>query len=77
MAMTVTVHVHSVRPITTVYATSSCNESSSLLSSLIFRYVIGKAVEKTLLLQSLHLLLAAVGLHSPQLRPDCRVAYLE
>ena len=77
MAMTVTVHVHSVRPIATVYATSSCNESSSLLSSLIFRYVIGKAVEKTLLLQSLHLLLAAVGLHSPQLRPDCRVAYLE
>ena len=77
MAMTVTVHVHSVRPRTTVYAIPSCNESSSLLSSLIFRYAIGKAVEKTLLLQSLHLLLAAVGLHSPQLRPDCRVAYLE
>ena len=77
MAVTVTEHVHFDRPITTVYATPSCNESSSLLSSLIFRYAIGKAVEKTLRLQSLHLLLTAVGLHSPQLRPDCRVAYLE
>ena len=47
------------------------------LAHSFFRYAIGKAVEKTLLLQSLHLLLAAVGLHSPQLRPDCRVAYLE
>ena len=54
MAVTVTEHVNFDRPITTVYATPSCNESSSLLSSLIFRYAIGKAVEKTLFLQSLH-----------------------
>lgn len=76
MAMTVTVHVHSDRPVADLHMQLP-HAANRLHCLFIFRYAIGKAVEKTLLLQSLHLLLAAIGLYSPQLRPDCRVAYLE